>query len=265
MSILTSFEDHWKALSDLPPGAALALLVAVCAFVISQFVLKRQAPWTFKFLKPSGETRSGKLEAGLERKRDFMRIVNSGNLLVTTADSTTPTRLTRQLFPQGDGSVSEQDAEAVFQTFSGWLAKQLEGKIAKEGLAERIVGCVNASHGFDFAMKNGVPPMFPDSKFVITIGINGAVQVLWVAFATPEAKANMSVTPFILKLLTANLNSSVAAAEAPTKGVGLQWAVERTDLKRVKALGDFLAGTDFVAALSRGVVDGAWSDVLKSC
>merc|ERR1711879_803060 len=94
-----------------------------------------------------------------------------------------------------------------------------------EGLAERIVAEVAVSEGFNFAMKHQIPPMFPQSKFVLVLNRNGKVRVMWLAFATHEAKPNMTSTPFILKLLTADLNDASVAASATKSGVSVEYAV----------------------------------------
>merc|ERR1712061_25505 len=95
------------------------------------------------------------------------------------------------------------------------------------------MGCaVCASECFDFAMKHRVPPQFPQSRFALVLSSKGEARVLTLAFATPKAEANVRSTPFMLKLLTADLNSTAVVSG---QGVPLEYNVVRTKYTDVDA------------------------------
>ncbi|CAK9115858.1 unnamed protein product [Durusdinium trenchii] len=84
------------------------------------------------------------------------------------------------------------------------------------------------------------------------------VRVLWIAFVTHEPQPNLTSTPFILKVLSEDLNSEKAAQEAEKRGVALEYvtvSTQATDLE------EYLK-KDQAAALSRGAVEDCWDDVL---
>jgi len=213
------------------------------------FLIGRSKPWPVEFLKKSGDTKSSKLEDNEERRRDFTRIVASKGLLVVTANQSSP-----EAYPK-----SGSEGDVLVDEFSAWLRKQLDGHKVTDGLAERIVGCVNATIGFEFAMANRVPPMFPDAKYVLVIGSKGDVRVLWIAFAGSEGKPGAK-QDYVLKVVTADLNSESVAKAALVDGVALKYAVEsRRSTKDVTSF----AKEHMVEALSRAAVEGNWDDALK--
>ncbi|CAK9116284.1 unnamed protein product [Durusdinium trenchii] len=141
-----------------------------------------------------------------------------------------------------------------------WLNDQLKQLkcTCQLQLAERVVALVAATEGFRFAMEHKVPPLFPQSKFVLVLGSDGQVRVLWIAFVTHEPQPNLTSTPFILKVLSEDLNSEKAAQEAEKRGVALEYvtvSTQATDLE------EYLK-KDQAAALSRGAVEDCWDDVL---
>eukprot|EP00747_Dinoflagellata_sp_TGD_P167121 gnl/TRDRNA2_/TRDRNA2_191025_c0_seq1.p1 gnl/TRDRNA2_/TRDRNA2_191025_c0~~gnl/TRDRNA2_/TRDRNA2_191025_c0_seq1.p1 ORF type:complete len:253 (+),score=51.61 gnl/TRDRNA2_/TRDRNA2_191025_c0_seq1:64-822(+) len=240
---------------------ALVLLIACLAFQ------KRKRPWPFKALKPRGTHQSAPLpgdDKGLEeRKRDFARIVSPTSakpgLFVVTPTAATPTPWTSAEHTKGD--VSVEVANAVFEEFSTWLQSQassLRDDVA-EGLNKRVVSMVAVSEGFGFAMKQGFPPMFPQAKYVLVLSSSGEVRVIWLAYATDAAKANMTSTPFILKLGTQDLNNEKVAAESVKDGVKMDYVVvhtSETDLDRY-------VRQKQAAALSRAAVENCWDEIFS--
>lgn len=112
-------------------------------------------------------------------------------------------------------------ASAVFEEFAAWLTKEVRGlpRGGTQDLAKRVVALVAVSEGFAFAMQHAFPPLFPQSKFVLVLSTSGEVRVMWVAFATPEPKPDLTCTPYIVKLATRNLNTQDVADKASQKGV----------------------------------------------
>lgn len=239
--------------------AAVAAVVTVGVLALAWVLLFRKEPWPFKALAPRGTHRSAAFPSGEgmeERKRDFARIVKSKTgLYVVTPTAAVPVPWSSSN-EGASGDVSKGKADAVFEEFARWLEREV--KDAGDGLADRVVAMVSVSEGFSFAMKHQVPPMFPQTKYVLVIGNQGEVKVLWLAFATGEAKPNLTCTPFIVKLVTCDLNNSKACSEAGTQGVNMEYVVVRTTEKQLE---DYIVKRQ-AAALSRAVVEGNWGDVL---
>jgi hypothetical protein len=241
----------------------LVLLFITCLVLLS--ILRRQS-WPFKALRRKGQYRNSCLptsgDAFTERKRDFARTTKkSGNgLFVVSPAVSSPTPWSNS--QEATSAVDTEAVDAVFDEFSVWLHKQVDtlSKTLSKGLAERVVANVAASEGFTFAMQHSLAPMFPQSKFVLVFGAQGQVRVMWVAFITPEVKPNLTHTPFILKVLTEDLNSEHLAEAADESGINMDYVVVRTS---AKSLDDYIK-KEQVSALSRASVEDCWDDVLKS-
>mmetsp|Transcript_115011 Transcript_115011/g.228955 ORF Transcript_115011/g.228955 Transcript_115011/m.228955 type:complete len:247 (+) Transcript_115011:67-807(+) len=241
--------------------AALAVVAAFGVLALAWALLFRKEPWPFEALKPRGTHKSAAFPSGDEmgeRKRDFARIVRpttQPGLYIVTPTAAVPAPWTSSnAGPSGD--VNKEAAEAVFEEFARWLGREV--KDAAEGLADRVVAMVAVSEGFSFAMKHRVPPMFPQTKFVLVIGNKGEVKVVWLAYATDQPKPNLTCTPFIVKLVTCDLNSDKACSEAGAQGVNMDYVVVRTTEKQLE---EYILKRQ-AAALSRAAVESNWGDVL---
>jgi hypothetical protein len=155
---------------------------------------------------------------------------------------------------QGDASKAVIDD--VFEEFSQWIRKQTKGMSeVSDSLPERIVSLVAVSEGFDFAMKNRFPAIFPQSKFVLVVGAQ-EVRVLWLAYATHEVRANLDSTPWILKLLSPNLNVASVALE----GLDLEYSLIYTNERDL----DHYVKVQLVAPLSKASLENDWSELMAS-
>eukprot|EP00927_Polykrikos_kofoidii_P001303 TRINITY_DN10471_c0_g1_i1.p1 TRINITY_DN10471_c0_g1~~TRINITY_DN10471_c0_g1_i1.p1 ORF type:complete len:252 (+),score=41.65 TRINITY_DN10471_c0_g1_i1:71-826(+) len=240
--------------------AGVVILVVACVV----FWLRRRV-WPFENLKQRGTHRSGVLptagDAFVERKRDFSRIAqtNSGLLVVTPASGDPKPWTCRSAAAAGTDS---DTPDAVFEEFSEWLLQELmasaSGCPMTEGLASRIVASVAVGETIGFAMAHKVQPFFPQSKFVLVLSRTGEARVLWLAFATDQPKPNMKHTPYIVKLVTDNLNCSKVAAEAATKGVAMEYCGVHTS---ATDLDEYLRRRQ-AGALSRASIENCWDDVL---
>lgn len=241
-------------------------LVALCSGVALLVVLictckRKTRALPFKSLSAKGTHRSKPLptEGALldERKRDFSRIVvplPKPGLLVVTPDVATPqpwTSTTERIH----GDASKAVSDDVFEEFSKWFQEQTRGMSVSDNLPERVVSLVAVSEGFDFAMKNRFPAIFPQSKFVLVVGAQ-EVRVLWLAYATHEVRANLDATPWILKLLSPNLNTVNATSE----GLDLEYALVYTKERDL----DQYVKVRLVAALSKAALENDWSEVMAS-
>ncbi|CAE7898360.1 unnamed protein product, partial [Symbiodinium sp. KB8] len=204
--------------------------MAIVAILLSKFA-KKKPPWPFKKLQRGGKHHSNPLPMGgddfEERKRDFARTVapklDSG-LLVVTPSASDPTAWSSSKHGS-TGDMSKEVVDAAFEEFSVWLKAELTKlkKSATEGLCERVVDLVSVTEGFKFATENQVPPFFPQIKFILVLGSEGQVRVIWTAYITNDPKPNMSCTPYILKLVSDDLNSETAAGEAEKRGIDMKF------------------------------------------
>lgn len=240
--------------------AVSAAGIWILALMIWLFIFRK--PWPFKVLKRSGIHRSAPLPRGdalEERKRDFARIVAPSSrpgLYVVTPSVATPWPYTCKAHGAA-GDVNKEVADAVYAEFCEWLKNEAKDNMT-DGLAERCVALIAVSEGFTFAMQNQFPPMFPHSRFVLVMGLKGEVRVAWMAFATDKPAPNLNSTPFILKLVTHDLNNSRVACEAGTTGVHMDYVVVNTSEKDL----DTYLERHQAAALSRAALEGKWEDVL---
>lgn len=242
------------------------LIPAVLVLLSTGFLRRRRRRWPFKHLQRKGVYRTAPLPTGgtafEERKRDFARVVApsaKAGLYVVTASLGTPTPWCSSL-ERLKGNVNKEVSDAVFKEFSDWLQNELMSSNASEGLAKRVVALVSASEGFTFAMQQEVPPLFPQSKFVLVLSRTGVVRVLWLAFAAQEVMPNMTSTPFILKLLAQDVNDVESAVETMEDGVGMEYAVVHAFHKDL----DKYILEKQSAGLSRAALENCWNDVLGS-
>mmetsp|Transcript_24701 Transcript_24701/g.50783 ORF Transcript_24701/g.50783 Transcript_24701/m.50783 type:complete len:252 (+) Transcript_24701:40-795(+) len=242
-----------------------AFLLAIVAILLSKFA-KKKPPWPFKKLQREGKHHSNPLPMGgddfEERKRDFARTVapklDSG-LLVVTPSASDPTAWSSSKHGS-TGDMSKEVVDAAFEEFSVWLKAELTKlkKSATEGLCERVVDLVSVTEGFRFATENQVPPFFPQIKFILVLGSEGQVRVIWTAYITNDPKPNMSCTPYILKLVSDDLNSETMAGEAEKRGIDMKFVgINAKD----RELQEYITKKQ-AAALSRAAVEDCWDDVL---
>jgi len=237
----------------------IAAGVVVALLLISAIVL-RKPRWPFKQLQRRGSFKSSGLPADgdalEERKRDFAR--TKPGLLVVTPTESDPCSWSSTLSNSGD--VNKDKVNAAFFELQAWLDTQLSAMRcpSRLQLAQRVVGMVSATEGFRFAMMHKVPPCFPQSKFVLVLGFGGQVRIMWIAFITDEPKPNLTSTPFILKVVSDDLNTEEALKNAEKHGVGMDYVAVPT---KATDLEDYLK-TKQGAALSRAAVEDCWDDVL---
>lgn len=249
-------------LSDPP----LWLVGALAAVAVLWFLFGRNGKPSYPFKMPArGKHRSSPLPTGAdldERKRDFARIVSQkGGLVVVTSGSNKLDSWESRAKLRGD--CGKEKVDEIFSEFGRWLPNMVPGdaKIGAERLADRVVANVAVSEGFSFAMKSGFPPMFPQSKYVLMIEKTGEVRVLWVAFCTASASPNLTSTPWILKLLTDDLNGEEVVKRGKVDGIEMKYAVQRAPCS---SLDTFLT-TEMIHVLSGATIDGNWNDLLTSC
>merc|ERR1712039_24631 len=116
--------------------------------------------------------------------------------------------------------MDKETAEAISLDLQKWLegvVKTTKKQSIEEGLVERCVANVAVSNGIDFAMQNQFPMMMKQPAFVLVVSATGEVRVVWHSFITDEAtlKSNpsMKAGPYLVKMLTGDLNSSSATLQ----------------------------------------------------
>jgi len=161
-----------------------------------------------------------------------------------------------------DGRISKEIADSVFDEFAAWLRSEIQcaSEPDQTSLAKRCVAIIAATEGFNFALSHDFPPMFPQSRFVLVVSCSLQVRVAWVAFATDEARPDLESTPFLLRLLTADLNSTAAAADAAESGVEMEYAVATTSIEDI----DRYIRERETASLSRAAVEDFWDDFMAA-
>jgi len=190
-----------------------------------------------------------------EQKRDFARIVRVKDfLLVITADSAEPYTV------DADDASPEQD-DVIFKGFSEHLQHLMKEDTSMiDGLAERVIGCINATFAFEFVLKMQVPPQHTDPRYSLLVGKDGDVRVLWTEFIAQNSKAGNKHQKHTIKVLTANLNTERAKEDATSNGIPLEYAVDTRKGGSTKELVE----KHLISAINKGVVDGDWSELLKS-
>mmetsp|Transcript_18712 Transcript_18712/g.51384 ORF Transcript_18712/g.51384 Transcript_18712/m.51384 type:complete len:255 (-) Transcript_18712:260-1024(-) len=250
-------------------GLTMGLLIAaVCCILLVVVVrLTGEPRWPFKKLSKRGTHKSAPLPSGgdtlEERKRDFARIAKPSdrpNLFVVTTSGGAPVPWSSEAVAIADGAITKDVADNVFSDFGMWLDKELavHYAAAAPGLAERCVAMISATESFSFAMKHQIPPMFPQSKFVLVVTSTAAVRVAWVAFATDAPKPDLAHTPYILSLVTGDLNDTEIAATAEKQGIPMDYGVSYV---KDKDLHDYVVKRK-AAGFSRAAVDNDWNEIL---
>merc|ERR1712187_1064490 len=197
-----------------------------------------------------------------ERKRDFGRTCAAAGFYVVTPTESTPVDWSSST--KSTGSMDKETAEAISSEFQKWLegAVQTTTKASiEDGLLERCVANVAVSNGVDFAIPNQFPMMMKQPAFVLIVSAKGEVRVVWLSFITDEAtmKSNpsMEAGPYMVKMLTDDLNSSTARAAAAGQGVSCQYVAMETKEQNMKRYIEKQA-----AAFSRAAVENQWGDLM---
>ncbi|GAB5363475.1 hypothetical protein AAMO2058_000886400 [Amorphochlora amoebiformis] len=211
-------------MSEMGPGSVLiaCFIVAATTYVIfrwSRANKKRgggdeDESWPFPELDDHGlfthtRAENSKLE---ECKSDFCRIAwTKTDLLVSTPEAPMP-----EVWKwwQLDGAPKEEEAphkeisDKMFKHLGRWLRNEMKGtgSEAATDLTAKIVDLISVTPAVTFALEHKVPMQFLQTKFILLISAKGEVRVLWLAFMTDKVKPGAKSGPFVLKLLSSNLN-----------------------------------------------------------
>lgn len=130
-----------------------------------------------------------------ERKRDFLRCARAKVGIMVCVDGDV-----NPLFLE---DIKEKDNDLAFDAawkiLNEWLVKQ---KIKVE--KSTLVPLLSVTPGFEFLMKQGIPPTTRQDRYIVIAGPN-QLRVLWVCFATDTPKPNEIAGPYVINLLSENL------------------------------------------------------------
>eukprot|EP00746_Dinoflagellata_sp_MGD_P124139 gnl/MRDRNA2_/MRDRNA2_58723_c0_seq1.p1 gnl/MRDRNA2_/MRDRNA2_58723_c0~~gnl/MRDRNA2_/MRDRNA2_58723_c0_seq1.p1 ORF type:complete len:258 (+),score=57.53 gnl/MRDRNA2_/MRDRNA2_58723_c0_seq1:73-846(+) len=241
------------------PILAVVLTLAVVA-IFGYLLLP--AKWPFKQLQRRGTYQTHGLPTDgnvtlKERKRDFARFTTPSTqpgVFVVTASASTPQAWFRQT-KDGDAGLDDEVAETVFSELDSWLRNAVPAPV--EGLAERCVALLAVSNGIDFAMKHQIPLMMNQPKFVLMVSSKGEVRIAWFTFIVDEVKPNISAGPYMVKMITEDLNTTKVQAAASKQGVSCEYVAGATSKQDMGAY-----VKEQAAAFSRAVVENEYKDLL---
>merc|ERR1711924_150049 len=75
----------------------------------------------------------------------------------------------------------------------------------------RVQNFLSATPGFDFAMKHKVPPMFPQSIYLVQL--DRAVRVGWYAYVVDQPKPGLTCSSVAVALVTEDLHANKTYTE----------------------------------------------------
>eukprot|EP00928_Gymnodinium_smaydae_P050779 TRINITY_DN34341_c0_g1_i1.p1 TRINITY_DN34341_c0_g1~~TRINITY_DN34341_c0_g1_i1.p1 ORF type:complete len:264 (-),score=54.18 TRINITY_DN34341_c0_g1_i1:2-793(-) len=197
--------------------AAIAAAVATCVVVVGLLCRRRKLPGR---LRPRGTFEHedpAAAEAVAERKRDFARIAATRRDIWVFTDGA---RLPGAVLPMEPPSRGQDDQgigpEAAYERLKFWLQGEL-GKIpgaidlgltSRWPVLDRVVSFISVSPGFDFIMRHQVLPMTYQCKYLLMISKSGQVRAAWYAFVSDRATPGATSGPFVVKLVSENLNAA---------------------------------------------------------
>lgn len=238
----------------------IAVIVTILIGFIYQIYQQIVNKWPFKLLKRQGtyQTQGLPMDDKLkERKRDFARFTAPGSqpgVFVVTASASTPQAWFRQT-KDADSGLDDETSAKVFSELDSWLRNAVKEPV--DGLAERCVALLAVSNGIDFAMKHQIPLMMNQPKFILMVSAKGEVRIAWFTFIVDEVKPNMTAGPYMVKMITEDLNTTKIQAAACKQGVSCEYVAGATSKKDMGAYVQQLA-----AAFSRAVIEDDYTDLL---
>eukprot|EP00470_Lotharella_oceanica_P006057 CAMPEP_0170178362 /NCGR_PEP_ID=MMETSP0040_2-20121228/11834_1 /TAXON_ID=641309 /ORGANISM="Lotharella oceanica, Strain CCMP622" /LENGTH=252 /DNA_ID=CAMNT_0010421395 /DNA_START=151 /DNA_END=909 /DNA_ORIENTATION=+ len=209
-------------LEDQSVVAALLIVGATTYFIFRRYYRGRghsddsdDTTWPFPKLKDHGIFPYSQAEQSAldERKSDFCRIAwTMTDLLVATPEAPIPEVWKYPGFGKKKESAHKEEAEQMFQNLDKWVRdeiKQVDGDTS-EGLAARMVELLSVSPAITFAIENKIPLQILQAKYMVTVSRSAQVRILWYAFITDKVKSGAKSGPFVLKLLSHDLNRAEA-------------------------------------------------------
>lgn len=176
------------------------------------YCIKKPLPGTLKY-KGEFECEDPSSDAHInERRRDFARIVSSKRDLWVF----TPQDKKERLLPVTVRDLNSRSGiNEVYEDFKNWLKAELNqipggtwtsGRTLGWPVIDRCVNLIAVSPEFEFLRRQKVAPRAMQAKWVLIISASGQVRVAWYAFVADEITPGMTSGPFVLKLVSEDLN-----------------------------------------------------------
>jgi len=77
-------------------------------------------------------------------------------------------------------------------------------------LSKRVAEFLSVTPAISFVLAHGVPPQILQAKYLLVVGKSGDVRVLWHGFISDKVMPGAVAGPFLLRLLSPDLNSGSA-------------------------------------------------------
>eukprot|EP00428_Durinskia_dybowskii_P022017 CAMPEP_0170201994 /NCGR_PEP_ID=MMETSP0116_2-20130129/465_1 /TAXON_ID=400756 /ORGANISM="Durinskia baltica, Strain CSIRO CS-38" /LENGTH=263 /DNA_ID=CAMNT_0010452233 /DNA_START=9 /DNA_END=800 /DNA_ORIENTATION=+ len=245
----------------------VSLGVGILAFVAFVCVAKalRRRPLPGR-LKPRGSfvhEDPANRDAREERRRDFARIVNTRrDIWVLTPCARSPAVLPIEL--GGDGSVNQDLGNLAHSQLKFWLQGEL-GRIpgavdlnstSQWAVVDRLVNFISVAPVFDFLMQQRVQPMTMQAKYLLMVSKSGQVRAAWYAFATDKVTPGATYGPFVLKLVSEDLNGGGRADRSYSDFKYTAKQTSERDMERLIA--------KHIPLILKGIDMDAWDAYLKA-
>lgn len=196
----------------------VAPLLAVAFGLVVVAICTRKKPPPGK-LQVNGEFNledPANAEAILERQRDFLRIASTKRDIWIFSETDTKPGIVLPIDTSAAAGDNSSDAvQPAVQKLKFFLQERL-GKIpgaidlgltSQWPVVDRVAWLISVTPGFDFAMRHQVQPMLLQPKYLLLISKTGQVRVAWYAFATDKPVPGATAGPFVLKLVSEDLNA----------------------------------------------------------
>lgn len=237
-------------------GFVIALIVVACTVNVYSKPLPGSLcrEGTFQSEDPVGK------DSVHERERDFSRIVNTQrDLWMFTAALQTP----GNVFGSDvlGGIVDETNCQ---NRLKWWLQQELGripgaidlGLTSQWQVVDRIIYFISATPSFNFVMSHRVLPMLLQAKFLLLVSASGQVRVAWYAFASDVATPGATSGPYVIKLVSENLQ-----AERETGRTHTEFCYTAT-ATGVKDMEIYIG--KHVSLIKRGIANDEWAPYLKA-
>jgi len=191
-------------------------------------------------------------------KRDFARgtAADPCDVFMVTTSLIAPTPWST--LTNIDKGLEDDYDESVFAELDTWLRHHVKEPTA--GLTERCIALLVSSNLIDFAKKQQSPMLMTQPKFVLLVSAKNEVRVLWFAFMSDakRLKEGLLGEPFMVKMMSEDLNSMQAQLKAHTQGVTFDFVTARTIEKNMALYVQEKMSADF----RRAVVEDDCQDLL---
>lgn len=197
----------------------VAVFIAIFAYLKPQFPGKLPEQGVFNCEDPGldYDDPTSLTETIKGRRRDFCRIVQARRDLWLLSETSRSLGALIPVDVADDFDGSDEAVATVYAEYKEWLQntlKQIPGGTWESGnrglgwpVIDRVVHTVCVSPEYEFLRTYKVEPWAKQSKWVMMISKKGAVRIAWYAFITDKVKPGMQSGPFVVRMVTEDLNT----------------------------------------------------------